>query len=183
MSSLKRAIFLDRDGVINDVVDRGDNCVVLDKQVRWTAPWTYAEFILKPGVIDALQKFKAAGYLIILATNQPDLAYGTMKREDHDKIMTDIRALPFDDIFICEHGRDEGCGCKKPKPGMLLEAGKKWHIDLAQLFIVGDTKSDMGTGQAAGCKVIIIDHEQNQKLEPDYRVKNLSEVMGILKSV
>ena len=183
MSSLTRAIFLDRDGVINDVVDRGANCVVLGKQVRWTAPWTYAEFRLKEGVKGALEQLHSQGHFLILATNQPDLTYGTMTRDDHDRIMAEVRQLPFNDIFVCEHGRNDGCECKKPKPGMLLEAAKKWGIDLKESFIVGDTKSDLEAGRAVGCKVIIIDHEQNQELQPDYRVTYLKDIEQILKSV
>lgn len=181
MSPKQRAIFLDRDGVINDVVDRGDDFFALGKKVRWTAPWHYSEFSLKHGMLETVQAIRNAGYLAILITNQPDVGYGFMQPADFDLIMADIRKLPFDDIYVCTHGRDEGCDCKKPKPGMLLEAANKWGIDFSESFMVGDTKSDLEVGRAVGCKVVIIDHEQNKKLEPDYRMQHLKDIEQILK--
>lgn len=177
----KRAIFLDRDGVINDTVDRGENCFIQGKKVRWTAPWAYDEFHLKTGVLEALQAFHEAGYLVILATNQPDIAYGTMTREEHERIMAEVRKLPLDDIFVCEHGRDDGCECKKSKPGMLLDAAKKWGIDMAQSYLVGDTKNDAAAGRAAGCKVIIVDDGRNNELDADYKVSGLQEVQKLIE--
>lgn len=180
-SKKKRAIFLDRDGVINDIVDRGENCIVQGKKVRWTAPWTYTEFHLKTGVSELLQLIKNAGYLVILATNQPDITYGTMKREDHEKIMSDIRFLPFDDIFVCEHGRNDDCSCKKPLPGLLFSAAQKWDIDLSVSYLVGDTKSDAGAAQAAGCRLILISGIYNQDVEAEDRVKDLNEIIQIIR--
>ncbi|KKR07396.1 MAG: D-alpha,beta-D-heptose 1,7-bisphosphate phosphatase [Candidatus Peregrinibacteria bacterium GW2011_GWC2_39_14] len=177
----KRAIFLDRDGVINDTIDRGENCFVQGKKVRWTAPWTYSEFHLKQGVTDALDAFHEMGYLVILVTNQPDITYGTMTREDHGRIMAEVRQLPLDDIFVCEHGRDDGCECKKPKPGMLFDAAKKWGIDLAQSFMVGDTKSDASAGRAAGCKVVMVNDENNNNLDADFKVSSLQEVQELIE--
>lgn len=183
MNTSKRAIFLDRDGVLNDTVDRGDNCFVLGKKVRWTAPWTYQEFKLKDRVSEALAELKALGYLLILASNQPDLAYGTMQPEDHERIMADVHQLPLDDIYLCLHGRNDGCECKKPLPGMLVEAAKKWGIDFSQSYMVGDTKSDLEAGRAIGSKVILVDHEQNKSLEGDHRVKHISEIISLLQSL
>lgn len=181
MTTLKRAIFLDRDGVINDMVNRGENCFVQGKKVRWTAPWTYDEFHLKAGVTETLKAFHKAGYLVILATNQPDITYGTMTREEQERIMANVRQLPLDDIFVCEHGRDDGCECKKPKPGMLLDAAKKWGIDLAQSYMVGDTKSDVSAGRAAGCKVFIVGDGRNNELDADYKISSLQEVQEIIE--
>ncbi|MBI5412999.1 HAD-IIIA family hydrolase [Candidatus Peregrinibacteria bacterium] len=180
MTTPRRAIFLDRDGVLNEVIDRGDNYFVQEKKVKWTAPWTYSEFHLKPEVSGALQAFRDAGYIVILATNQPDMAYGTMTREDHERIMADVRILPLDDIFVCEHGRDNGCECKKPKPGMLLAAAEKWNIDLTQSYMIGDTESDIIAGRAAGCKVVFVEDGRNSEIETEYRVKTLTEFSKIL---
>lgn len=152
---LKRAVFLDRDGVINDLGDGH-------------APFKYDEFKIKNGVRGALDGLGRIGFLRILITNQPDVAYGNMSRVDYDKIMADVKKLPLDDIFVCQHRRDDGCECKKPKPGMLLQAAKKWGIDLQKSFMVGDSKSDIKAGQAAGCKTVLID---------GVRVKNLSEAV------
>lgn len=181
-SYLKRAVFLDRDGVINDVVDRGENFFVLEKKVRFTAPLSYNEFKIKDGVKEALQNMREAGWLTILATNQPDITYGLLSKEEHERIMADIKALPFDDIYVCSHGRHDGCDCKKPKPGMLLAAAKKWNIDLSTSVVIGDTESDVGAARAIGCSVILIDRAYNKDVKSVTRVANLNKALEILKN-
>ena len=84
-----------------------------------------------------------------------------------------MHSLSFDDDFICFHGRDDECGCKKLKPGMLLAAAKKWNIDLPRSYFVGDTESDTIAARAAGCASILIDTWYNKKIESDYRGTNL----------
>jgi len=173
MATKKPAIFLDRDGVINDVIDRGGNCFVQGKKVRFTAPWRYQEFKLKRGIIEAMQRMRQLGYLVILATNQPDITYGTMMPVEYAKIMADVRKLPWDDIFVCTHGRDDGCDCKKPKPGMLVAAARKHHIDLKKSFMVGDTKDDTCAGKAAGCMTVLISDDCNGREQTDFCVADL----------
>lgn len=165
---MKKAVFLDRDGVINDTVDRGG---------KKTPPWNHNELRIKDGVAEALEELNKLGLLKILVTNQPDVVYENMSQLEYDKIMADIKKLPLDDIFVCLHKRSEGCACKKPKPGMLLEAAKKWGIDLKSSFMIGDSKNDVEAGRAAGCKTILIDNMQNKNLKPDARVTNLSEAV------
>ncbi|QQG42869.1 MAG: HAD-IIIA family hydrolase [Candidatus Giovannonibacteria bacterium] len=170
-----KAVFFDRDGVIlKAVVDAGVP----------RPPYSVAEYKEKsgimPGAKEAVEAVRRNGFLAILATNQPDIRYGRITKEDWQWIQNQIVDIPFDDIFICFHGRDDGCECKKPKPGMLIAAAKKWGIDLKKTFMVGDSESDVKAGQAAGCKIILIDHEQNKNLEPDFRVTNLSEVVKLI---
>ena len=159
---------MDRDGVINELVDR---------EGKKTPPWHHSELRIKNGVVGALQELGRSGFLKILVTNQPDVVYGNMSQLEYDKIMADIKRLPLDDIFVCMHGRNDGCECKKPKPGMLIEAAKKWGIDLKSSFVVGDTKSDIEAGKAVGCKTILVDYEHNKNVAADMRVKNLSEAV------
>lgn len=182
MDTKRQAIFLDRDGVINDVVDRGENFFVQGKKVRWTAPFNFSEFKLKAGAAEALKQIGELGYLRILATNQPDMAYGTMAQAEHDRIMAEIKKLPLDDIFVCVHGRDDGCACKKPRPGMLLAAAKKWQIDLPASFMIGDTASDTEAAKAVGCRTILIDGYYNKTLAADVRVLNLPEAALAIKN-
>ncbi len=183
MDKKKRvAVFLDRDGVINDVVDRGDDFSVKGKKVKMTAPYKYDEFHIKEGVREALEKIKALGFLLILASNQPDIKYGLMTEEDNKEIMEEIKKLPLDDIFICYHGRDDNCPCKKPKPGMLLAAQEKWDIDLSSSCMIGDTANDMMAGWAAGCKTILIDCFYNRDIQSDFRVQNLLEAACLIRS-
>lgn len=164
---MKLAVFLDRDGVINNLGDGH-------------APFKYDEFKIRNGVRGALEDLGKMGFLRILATNQPDVAYGNMSQADYDKIMADVKKLPLDDIFVCTHGRDDGCECKKPKPGMLLAAAKKWGIDLQKSFMIGDSENDIKAGQAAGCKTILIDYKYNKDLRSDARVTNLSEIVKLV---
>lgn len=168
----RRAVFFDRDGVIlKPMVENGVP----------RPPYSVAEYKEKSGLVPgaraAVAAARAVGFLAILVTNQPDLTYGKITKEDFEYIQGEVAALPFDDIFICFHAREERCNCKKPKPGMLLEAAKKWHIDLARSFMIGDTASDLGAGRAAGCKTILLDYSYNQDLTTDDRVENITEAI------
>lgn len=178
---LKRAVFFDRDGVINDAIDRGDNFFVKGKKVRWTAPFSFSEFKLKDGVEAALRELGELELLRIMVTNQPDVAYGLMLPAEHERIMSEVKNLPFDDIFVCTHGRYDGCECKKPRPGMFLAAARKWGIDLEASFIIGDTASDTEAAQAVGCRSILIDGDNNKSLEAGIRALNLEEAVLAIK--
>lgn len=157
---LERAVFIDRDGPLDDLVYRGDNFFVAGKKVDYTAPYTFAEFKPKAGVVAALQTLRDHGFLTILVTNQPDVRYGVMQPAEYERIMAVVRRWPWDDIYECRHGRDDNCACRKPKPGMLLEAAKKHNLNLGQCFMVGDTESDLAAGQAAGCVNLLVKSEQ-----------------------
>ena len=152
------AVFLDRDGVVTEAILRE----YPGKGMQHGAPFSLAEFKIFPDVVRAVIRVRDMGMLSIVATNQPDVTYGNLTREDFDEMMRRTRVLGFDDIFVCEHGRDEGCLCKKPKPGILHDAEKKWNIDLSRSYIIGDTKSDIGAGKAAGCKTILIARPYNE---------------------
>ncbi len=175
-----KAVFFDRDGVINDVIDRGDNFFVEGKKVRFTAPFNYNEFCLRPGVVEILEAVGKLGYLRILITNQPDIAYGVLSSQEHELIMADVKKLPFDDIFICVHGRNDGCLCKKPLPGMFLEAAKKWNINLSSSYMLGDTDNDLVAAKAAGVHSVIISDGRNNGLEPDTRIEKLVSILDII---
>lgn len=165
-----RAVFFDRDGVVLKVVIENGTA---------RPPQSVAEYKKKsgimPGAREAIEMVKAAGFLAILVTNQPDLHYGVITQKDFDSIQGDVAALSFNDIFICFHGREEGCVCKKPRPGMLLAAAKKWNIDLAQSFMIGDLAMDVGAARAAGCKTILIDCSYNKDVDADRRVATIQD--------
>jgi D-glycero-D-manno-heptose 1,7-bisphosphate phosphatase len=108
-----------------------------------------------------LEKLKAAGYLLICVTNKPDIERGLMTQASVDAIYNKMRALlPLDDVYICYH---ENSDCYKPKPGLLLAATKKYDIDLAQSYMIGDRWRDIEAGQNAGCKTIWIDRGYAEK--------------------
>jgi D-glycero-D-manno-heptose 1,7-bisphosphate phosphatase len=175
-----KAIFFDRDGVVNEVIDRGESFFTQGEDTRFTAPRNYSEFRLKSGVVEVLETVGKLGYLRILVTNQPDIAYGKLPQEEHERIMAEVKKLPFDDIFICFHRRDDGCLCKKPLPGMLHEAAKKWSIHLPSSYMVGDTSNDLEAAKAAGVRSVIVSDGRNNNLEPDSRIENLLSILEII---
>jgi D-glycero-D-manno-heptose 1,7-bisphosphate phosphatase len=171
---MNRGIFLDRDGVIN----RG-----LLHNGKPFSPRMFEEFEILPGVKNALDSFRDMGFINIVITNQPDIARGLMDIEELNKMHSLIRGiLAVDDIFVCPHDENDYCLCRKPKGGMLIEASKKWWIDLKTAFMIGDTWKDMIAGKEAGCETILVDMPYNQKVESDYRVKELKEAIEIIKS-
>ena len=143
-----RAVFLDRDGVLNANVERDGRAV---------APVRLEDFRLLPGVGDAVRRLKAAGFQVVVVTNQPDIGTGRTAREIVDAMHTELRRhVPVDDIRICTHVDADGCGCRKPRPGMLLEAAAERGIVLGRSYMVGDRWRDVGAGNTAGCTTILV---------------------------
>lgn len=177
------AVFIDRDGVINDLIERGSNFIVRGKKVSRTAPLSYSEFKMKDKVAEAMKMFEEMGFLRILISNQPDVSYGILPEEVHEKIMSDVAKLPFTDIFLCMHGRDEGCLCKKPKPGMLIGAAKKWNINLLKSYMIGDSEADMGAALAVNCVRILVRAPYNTEVESDYVVDSLFAAAELIKKI
>lgn len=171
---VRRAVFLDRDGVINANVERDG---------RPVAPTTMEEFRFLPGVEDAVRRMKEAGYLVIVCTNQPDVATGRTERATVDAMHELVRArLAVDDIRICFHTDAHGCACRKPKPGMLMEAARDHNIDLTASYMVGDRWRDVIAGRTAGCLTIFVDYgyKQDGPNEPDAVVGSLSEAANLI---
>ena len=171
-----KAVFLDRDGVINE-------CKVIEGKPY--PPLAVEDFKMFSGVVDACRKLKSAGFLLVVATNQPDVGRGTLKQEIVEAIHTEmLRLLPIDRVEVCYHpgkGTSE-CECRKPKPGMLLRAARELKIDLRQSWMVGDRWRDIDCGHAAGCRTIFVDYGYDEPLKqrPDFRVRNLLEASEII---
>ncbi len=169
----RKAVFIDRDGVVNHPVQRpGFNLP--------TAPFSFEELRIFDGAGDALCILKLAGFMRIMVTNQPDVKYGHLSEAEWMRIQDEIERLGFDDVFICRHGRDEDCGCKKPKPGMLFNAQKRWHIDLSRSFMVGDTENDMAAARSAGCRTILVRAFYNTGVKSDFCVGDLLEAAELV---
>jgi D-glycero-D-manno-heptose 1,7-bisphosphate phosphatase len=169
-----KAVFLDRDGVINANLERNGKPV---------APTSLAEFRILPGVEDAARRLKEAGFVLVVVTNQPDVANGLTPKATVEAMHEEIRRqLPIDDIMICFHADADNCSCRKPKPGMILEAAAKHAIDLAASYIVGDRWRDIEAGRAAGCGTIFVDYgyPQDQPAKPDTVVRSLSEAVEFI---
>ena len=169
-----KAVFLDRDGVINKV------SVVDGKPYP---PRNLDELELIPGVDQAILQLRDRGYFCIVVTNQPDVARGKTSKETVESINQFlIQHLAIHEIVSCYHDDHENCGCRKPKPGSLLKAALKYNIDLNKSFMVGDRWRDIEAGQNAGCKTFFIDYQYNEKQpqNPTYKVKSLTDAVNII---
>jgi D-glycero-D-manno-heptose 1,7-bisphosphate phosphatase len=159
---MKKAVFLDRDGVIND-------CIVVDGKPY--APRTAEDFHINADIKE-LQRLKNLEYQLIIVTNQPDVANALVTRAFVDDLHARLRkAFPFDGIITCFHNAEADCECRKPKPGMLYEARDRFDIDLAGSYMIGDRWRDVLAGQAAGCSTIFLDHgykEDTPTFHPDF---------------
>jgi D-glycero-D-manno-heptose 1,7-bisphosphate phosphatase len=174
VSALRRAVFLDRDGVINPSIVRDG---------KPYPPHRLEEFTIYPEVAGACSQLKEAGFLLVVATNQPDVGRGTQKLETveamHAKMCSE---LPIDRVDVCYHSGKEPCECRKPAPGMLQRAARELSIDLSTSFMIGDRWRDIDCGQAAGCCTIFIDRGYTEQLrqKPDYFAKDLAEAAKIV---
>jgi D-glycero-D-manno-heptose 1,7-bisphosphate phosphatase len=170
---MRRAVFLDRDGVINHNEVRGG---------RPYSPETLDRFVILPGVPAAVDALRGAGFLIIVATNQPDVRTGKQSLETVEAMHALLRQhVQVDDIEVCYHVDHDGCECRKPKPGMLLRAAQKHGIALAQSWMVGDRWRDVGAGQAAGCKTVFLDYGYTGEpppVDPDVVARSLAEAVS-----
>jgi D-glycero-D-manno-heptose 1,7-bisphosphate phosphatase len=171
---MHRAVFLDRDGVIN-------------KAIIYSGlphpPASIADLEILPRVPEALERLKGAGFLLIVVTNQPDVARGTTSQAEVEAINASLaRALQIDEFRTCYHDSRDGCDCRKPNPGMLVAAARERSLDMRESYMVGDRWRDVEAGKRAGCKTIFIDYgyEEKQPESCDYRVQSLWEAACII---
>lgn len=176
MKNKNRAVFIDRDGVVVISVFRKGFKLP-------TAPFSFAELSFFEGVEEALIFLKELGFLRILVTNQPDVGYGHISKEEWNKIQEKVEEFSFDDVFICCHIREAVCACRKPKPGMLFKAAEKWNINLSESYMIGDTDKDISAGKAAGCKTILIDADYNIEVKGDFKVLNLLDAVRLIERI
>jgi D-glycero-D-manno-heptose 1,7-bisphosphate phosphatase len=171
MPPLKACVFLDRDGVIN---------------VPPVAGWYILnpkEFRLIDGVREAIRQLNAAGYLVIVITNQRCVSRGLIDEAGLAQIHAKLRDLLapgayLDAIYYCPHSNEAGCDCRKPKPGLLIRAAQDFGIDPATSFMVGDSVGDIRAGKAFGCKTILVDSgRKEEESGADYRVDSLFDAI------
>ncbi len=169
----RRAIFLDRDGVLNEAEVRNG---------KPYPPATLEEVIIPSGVQIALSKLKSAGFLLIGATNQPDVARGQTTREIVESInMKLIKDLSLDEIRVCYHDDKDGCECRKPLPGLLIQASHDYGIDLPASIMIGDRWKDIEAGQRAGCKTVWLNYQYEEptpKIQPDLVTRSLTDAVN-----
>ena len=167
-------MFLDRDGVINRAEVRAG---------KSHAPVALEDLSVLPGVPRSLIRLREAGYLTLVVTNQPDVGKGIVARDVVEAMHAKLaHELALDAIYVCYHVAEDRCGCRKPEPGMLLEAARDWGVDLAGSWMVGDRWRDVGAGRAAGTRTIWIDcgYDEPRAESPDWVVRSLPEAVEII---
>jgi D-glycero-D-manno-heptose 1,7-bisphosphate phosphatase len=159
------AVFLDRDGVLNEIVERDG---------RVESPRLIREMRVAADAPDAVSRFRQAGLPVLVVTNQPDLARGLLSRSEFDAMMGVLREqVGFDDSAVCPHEDRDECGCRKPRPGMLETLAEQWTVDLSHSWMVGDTWRDVEAGRAAGCRTVLLRTWYNQDVDGDVVVDGL----------
>ncbi len=170
-----KAVFLDRDGVINHVV--------YHKEVnKPSSPWKIEEFKLIKDIEKPLKKIKKMGFLLFIISNQPDIARGRIKKGTTDEINKIIyEKFPIKEIVVCPHDDKDNCSCRKPKPGMILDLSKKHNISLEKSYMIGDSYKDIQAGENAGVKSILIEKNYNKNVNAKNKVKTLSLAVELIK--
>lgn len=172
---MNKAVFWDRDGVLNEVK-------IIDGLPH--PPDCLEHLQLKFGIRQLMDKICKMGYLNICVTNQPDFSRGNTTKENIEKINQAILDyLPLDDLFVCYHDYKDNCFCRKPKHGLLIIASEKYNIDFYRSWMVGDRTKDMMAGRSAGCKTIFLDcnySEPNFGIYNDYIIKDIKEIEEII---
>lgn len=168
------AVLLDRDGVLNRTWPEADST---------RPPRALDELEILPGVEAALARLEAAGYERVGVSNQPDVARGLVARATVEAINARLVArLGLRAILTCFHDDADACACRKPRPGLLVEAARRFDLDLARSVMIGDRWSDVLAGQAAGCRTILIEtpHSRGERCAPDERVADLEQAVTLI---
>lgn len=189
-----KAVFLDRDGVINELVYHQERGVI-------DSPFNVKQFRLLPGVGEAIRELNKAGYKVVLTSNQPGIAKGNFTETTFTKIRKRMaktlaqEGAVLDGEYYCLHHPEakkeplkKECPCRKPKPGLLLKAAKDMEIDLSQSWIIGDNLTDVKAGKTAGVKTILLGgmkcelcHQMDvENARPDAVINNLSRAVNYI---
>ena len=173
---MKKCLFLDRDGIVNRSPGAG-------YVLSWEA------FHLQAGFVAALRCAAERGYEVVVITNQQCVTKGLISSGEVDGIharlcrqLADEYGLSLLDIMVCPHGDEHNCGCRKPKPGMILEAARRHNIDPALSWMVGDQERDIECGRSAGCRTILV-RDGDEETIADHHVKDLAELSEVLRRV
>jgi D-glycero-D-manno-heptose 1,7-bisphosphate phosphatase len=172
-----RAVFLDRDGVLNEAIVR---------EGKPYPPARVGDLRIPDGTAAALTKLKERGFVLLVVTNQPDVARGKQPREVPEQMASRLLSeLPLDGVLTCYHDDQDNCDCRKPRPGLMLNAAKEYDLDLSRSYMVGDRWRDIDAGARAGCKTVWIDQgysEQPPASTPDARVRSVPEAVDWILS-
>jgi D-glycero-D-manno-heptose 1,7-bisphosphate phosphatase len=166
---MKMGVFIERDGVLNHA-----RMVRLQQM----GPRTLDEFRVNPDAAPLLKRLKNAGFVLVATTNQPGISRGDVSRRELDRMHDALRrALPLDDILVCPHDESDRCPCRKPKPGLFVEAGFKWQIDLDRSFVISDKWQDAEAARIAGCTSLLIESPWVGSVHRDLVLPDLASVI------
>ena len=171
---MKPAVFLDRDGVINLAYTRSG---------KPYPPKDLSQLVILTGVEESVKKLRKFGFEVVVVTNQPDISHGNSSYEMVHKLHKEIEFVTgIENFYICPHIEVDNCSCRKPMPGLLLEAAKNLSLDLNKSYMVGDRWRDIGAGQSAGCKNFFIDYNycEERPKEPFITVSSLLHAVGLI---
>ena len=169
-----RAVFFDRDGVINQALVRDGHPF---------SPASWNEFSWVEGIKDVTATLKDAGYMLFCVTNQPDVGRGIQGRSVVEALHQHIlEHLPLEKIYTCYHDDRDGCTCRKPQPGMIFMARDQYGLNLDNCWLVGDRWKDIDAGNAVGCQTVFLDYGYDEALRssPDYTILKLSELTSLI---
>lgn len=167
---MKKAIFFERDGILN---------LARTERQAQIVPRTFAEFEINTAAMPVCEHLKAAGFLLIVTTNQPGLSTGDVPRRELDRMHAALRqTFPLDDILVCPHDASDGCSCRKPQPGLLMEAAFKWHIELENSFVVSDKWQDAKAAREVGCTSMILQSPWSTGGHRDFVLSSLPAIVG-----
>src|SRR5690349_14024096 len=166
---MKRAVFIERDAILNEVRTG------LKQQI---SPLTMEEFKVIDAAAPTLRKLKAAGFVLIATTNQPGLSRGYQSRRDLDR-MHDVlrRTFPLDDIMVCPHDEADHCPCRKPRPGLLIEAAFKWHLNLDHSFVISNKWQDAEAARTAGCTSLLLKSPWVGQVHHDFVMRDIDAIV------
>jgi len=166
---MKLGVFIERDGVLNQVT--------VEKQQQML-PSTVEQLRPNHEAALLLEKLKSAGFLLIATTNQPGISRGYQNRRELDRMHEILRKIfHLDDILVCPHDETDRCPCRKPKPGLLVEAGFKWHLDLDRSFVISDKWQDAEAARTVGCTSLLINSPFVGKVHRDFVLPDLDSVV------
>lgn len=166
---MKRAVFIERDAILNEVRPGPKQQI---------PPLTLEEFKVIKAVEPALQVLKSAGFVLIATTNQPGLSRGYQSRRELDRMHDILRkAFPLDDIMLCPHDENDHCPCRRPRPGLLIEAAFKWKVNLDHSFVISDKWQDAEAARTAGCTSLQLKSPWNGQVHHDFILPNLDAIV------
>ena len=168
---MKSAIFFDRDGILNQLVNRDHGEY---------SPQNFIDFKISNNAKKITEYTSSLGFLNIVVSNQPDISRGMLEMAELNKMTAELyNKLVIDDVFYCLHD-DNMCECRKPLPGLIFAAQNKWNIDLNASLMIGDTQKDFYAAKNANIDFYLISHTLNSNIKVKNRIKDIIEIINII---